>query len=115
MREKQKELQKKEPLVLAVAQEFLLSESILKSKWDQNSKENPEISTIPDILTPECLECGKWTVNRDQMTYLTDYRGSMANQVFSLKHEDIVKRKIKKDRQAALETSSFENSRIQTT
>ena len=82
---KQKEEPKKDPPIIELASEFLLTESVLRSRWDENSKENPEISTIPDILPSDCLECGKWTINRDQITYLSEYRGSMANFVFSFR------------------------------
>ena len=58
-------MQKKEPLTIEIAEEILLSEAVLKSKWDVESKDNPEIACTGGLLYPECLECGKWTINGD--------------------------------------------------
>lgn len=59
------EVEKKKPPTLMIDQEFLLSESILKTNWSELSKDNPEITTLQNLLFPECLECGKWTINGD--------------------------------------------------
>lgn len=53
------------PPTIPVAKEFFLAESIIKSRWDECSKENPEIQVLECIMYPQCLECGKWTICGD--------------------------------------------------
>ena len=75
-------------MVVKVKQEYIISESVVTSKWDENSKENPDIQTIFGILYPKHLVCGKWTMKGDQITY-ADYDNNLANYVFSLDPEKI--------------------------
>ena len=85
----------------------------MRSRWDENVKDNPELSISSGLLPTECIECGKWTLNGDQLTYHTEYRGTYANYVFSLNGDDITSKGITKKEQAALEKSSLENSKAQ--
>ena len=101
-RESEQAMKKPKAPTIVVDKQFLLSESIIQSRWDENSKDNPEIQTAECIIYPQCLECGKWTICGDQMTYISEWKNpfsdgrSVANFVFSLKEEDITKMPLKR-------------------